>query len=125
MNDLLNERIFRKILRNNCLFTKQTILLNKRFYYTNDFTKRSFSEETKEIKGKINENFKNERTQFFLTIKKTNAPISSRRWFPVCNIKINEYVFVRKEVAALVLVASLVLNSSLKGTVSVISKGAS
>ena len=40
------------ILKKNSFFTERTISLNELFYWTNDFSKRSFNEKTNEIYGK-------------------------------------------------------------------------
>ena len=50
------------------------LLLNKRFYWTNDFTEWSLSEKTNENI----ENFGNERNHILLTIKKPNKMDCSR-----------------------------------------------
>jgi len=53
-------------------FTERTILLNERFYWTNDLTERLFSEKTNKIDGKWTIILRRNEINFFLKIKKTD-----------------------------------------------------
>ena len=51
---------YRLLKTTNTIFFNKLFLLNKRFQWTNDFTERSFNDNTKEMDGKKKDNFGNE-----------------------------------------------------------------
>ena len=82
---LLNKLFFRTVSKKISFVTEWTVSLNNQLYWTKDFTEWSFWEKKNKIWWKINNNFENERNQFFERMKKTtkmkrkksNVPISS------------------------------------------------
>ena len=69
---------FDDLEKKNSFFTERTISLNELFYWTNDFTKRSFNEKTNEIYGKSAIILRTNELDIFWAIEKRLSRIKVR-----------------------------------------------